>query len=67
MQNIKEFTEDLLDVYEKVKSGEMSIRQGTALANIANTVLRAVVIQSTMLVEGEEVKSLNEINERADN
>lgn len=38
-----ELTQDLINTYEKVKSGEISVKKGIALAYMANTILKSVI------------------------
>lgn len=45
MQKITELRDSLLDNYEKMKSGEMEIKKGKELANVAGKVLLSVRVE----------------------
>lgn len=48
MQTITDLNESLAKLYTDLQKDKVSIRKAMALANVANTLLRGLVIQCTM-------------------
>jgi len=61
MQNITELRKSLADNYEKMKSGDMEIKQGKELSNCAGKIIQSLKVEleyQTLLGTAKEIKYL---------
>jgi len=61
MKNVKELRDALVDVFEKVKSGDMDTTQGKTLVATSNAMLKSAQLElehSKMIGKSKEIKFL---------
>ncbi|MFL1012361.1 hypothetical protein [Flavisericum labens] len=61
MQNITELRKSLADNYEKMKAGEMEIKQGKELSNCAGKIIQSLKVEleyQTLLGTNKEIDYL---------
>jgi hypothetical protein len=58
MQTIEQLNESLLKLYEDVINDKVSLRKAMTAANVANTLLRGIVVQTQMCLPKQPVKEL---------
>ena len=59
MQTIEKLNESLLQLYEDVLNDKVSLRKAMTAANVANTLLRGIVVQIQMCLPEQPVKELS--------
>ena len=62
MQNITELRKSLADNYEKMKAGEMEIKEGKELSNCAGKIIQSLKVEleyQTLLGTKKEIDYLN--------
>jgi len=59
MQTIEQLNESLLKLYEDVLTDKVSLRKAMTAANVANTLLRGIVVQTQMCLPKQSVKELD--------
>jgi hypothetical protein len=59
MQTIEKLNESLLQLYEDVLNDKVSLRKAMTAANVANTLLRGIVVQTQMCLPEQPVKELS--------
>jgi len=64
MQTIEQLNESLLKLYYDLQEDKVSIRKAMVLSNVANTLLRGIVVQTQMCLPEQPVKELDISNEK---
>lgn len=60
MKNIEKLNESLFQVYNNVLEDKISLRKAMVAANVANALLRGIVVQTQMCLPEQPVKELEE-------
>jgi hypothetical protein len=60
MQTIEQLNESLLKLYEDILTDKVSLRKAMTAANVANTLLRGLVIQTQMCLPKNSLKQIED-------
>lgn len=58
MKNIEKLNESLFQVYNNVLEDKISLRKAMVAANVANALLRGIVVQTQMCLPDEQINKL---------